>query len=125
MRLIQEDYLGDNWKMTVCCILLNQTTNQQVRKVLDPLFRLIPGPEICIITDVEKISSIIRPTGFYNVKANRIKKMSQKWVNGFIDPSELPGVGKYAIESWNIFVNRRTDFIPSDGKLRAYLESLN
>mgnify|MGYP003871563517 CR=1 FL=1 len=122
--LIQEDYLDNPWKMVVCCILLNQTTNQQVRKVLISLFELMPTPESCILLDPSKIASIIKPTGFYNIKSDRIKKMSQKWIDGFSHPSELPGVGKYAMESWDIFVNKKTDINPSDKKLKMYLESL-
>ena len=124
VRLIQHDYLDDPWKMLVCCILLNQTTNQQVRKVLDPLFELMPTPESCVSVDPLKISEIIKPTGFYNIKAARIQKLSQKWIEGFEDPRELPGVGKYAMESWDIFVNKKTDFTPSDKKLKMYLDSL-
>lgn len=123
-RLIQEDYLGDPWKMVVICILLNQTTNQQVRKVLPGLFDLIKDPRTCSYTDQSRISEIIRPTGFYNVKAKRIIDMSKKWVDGFDHPSELPGVGKYALESWSIFVDKNTDISPSDKKLRLYLDSL-
>jgi len=37
----------------------------------------------------------------------------------------LPGVGKYAIESWEIFVNGNFSISPSDKKLRGYLESMN
>jgi methyl-CpG-binding domain protein 4 len=122
--LIQEDYLDNPWKMVVCCILLNQTTNQQVRKVLISLFELMPTPESCVLLDSSKIASIIKPTGFYNIKSDRIKKMSQKWIDGFSHPSELPGVGKYAMESWDIFVNKKTDINPSDKKLKMYLESL-
>ncbi len=110
--------------MLVCCILLNQTTNQQVRKVLDPLFELIPDPESCVVADPIKISEIIKITGFYNIKAARIQKLSKKWIEGFEDPKELPGVGKYAMESWDIFVNKKTDFTPSDKKLKMYLDSL-
>ena len=111
--------------MLVCCILLNQTTNQQVRKVLDPLFELIPDPESCVGADSTKIAEIIKPTGFYNIKANRMQKLSRKWIDGFSHPTELPGVGKYAMESWDIFVNNRTDFTPSDKKLKMYLDSLS
>ena len=125
VRLIQHDYLDNPWKMLICCILLNQTTNQQVRKVLDPLFELIPDPESCIEADPIKIAEIIRPTGFYNIKANRMQKLSQKWLEGFSHPTELPGVGKYAMESWDIFVNNRIDFTPSDKKLKMYLDSLS
>ena len=124
VRLIQHDYLDNPWKMLICCILLNQTTNQQVRKVLDPLFNLIPDPESCISADPEKIAEIIKPTGFYNIKASRMQKLSRKWLDGFSHPTELPGVGKYAMESWDIFVNNRTDFTPSDKKLKMYLDSL-
>lgn len=124
VRLIQHDYLDDPWKMLVCCILLNQTTNQQVRKVLDPLFELMPNPEACVSVDPLKISEIIKPTGFYNIKASRIQKLSQRWIEGFSDPRDLPGVGKYAMESWDIFVNKKTDFTPSDKKLKMYLDSL-
>jgi endonuclease III len=111
--------------MLICCILLNQTTNQQVRKVLDPLFELIPDPESCVNADPIKIAEIIKPTGLYNIKAARIQKLSKKWIEGFEDPRELPGVGKYAMESWEIFVNKKTDFTPSDKKLKMYLESLS
>jgi methyl-CpG-binding domain protein 4 len=124
VKLIQHDYLDDPWKMTVCCILLNQTTNQQVRKVLDTLFSFIPDPESCIEKVPEEIAAIIKPTGFQNTKADRIKKMSQKWIEGFSHASELPGIGKYGVESWEIFVNGRTDFIPSDKKLKMYLDSM-
>ncbi len=125
VRLIQHDYLDNPWKMLICCILLNQTTNQQVRKILGPLFDLIPDPESCIEADPLKIAEIIKPTGFYNIKANRMQKLSQKWIEGFSHPTELPGVGKYAMESWDIFVNNRTDFTPSDKKLKMYLDSLS
>lgn len=125
VRLIQHDYLDNPWKMVVCCILLNQTTNQQVRKVLDPLFELIPDPETCVEADPLKMAEIIRPTGFYNIKSSRIQKMSRKWLEGFNDPRELPGIGKYAMESWDIFVNKKTDFTPSDKKLKMYLDSLS
>ena len=93
--------------------------------MLDPLFDLIPDPESCIEADSFKIAEIIRPTGFYNIKANRMQKLSQKWLEGFSHPTELPGVGKYAMESWDIFVNNRTDFTPSDKKLKMYLDSLS
>lgn len=124
-RLIQEDYVDNPWKMTVICILLNQTTNQQVRKILNPLFDLIESPEKCSSLDVSEIYPIIRGTGFGNVKAKRIVSMSQKWIGGFKSVEDLPGIGKYGKESWDIFVNCKTDFVPTDKKLRMYLESLN
>ena len=111
--------------MTVACILLNQTTNQQVRKVLSNLFPVIKSPEECSKLNPDLIYPIIKSTGFGNVKARRIVDMSKKWVDGFDDVLELPGIGKYGKESWDIFVNGNTDFVPSDKKLRMYLEGLD
>ena len=96
-----------------------------MRKILGPLFELIPDPQSCSEADPSKIAEIIRPTGFYNIKADRMKKMSKKWIDGFNHPKELPGVGKYALESWDIFVEGKTNFVPSDKKLKMYLDSLD
>ena len=124
-RLIQEDYVDKPWEMVVICILLNQTTNLQVRRILPELFNLIKDPVTCSKMDPDLIAKVIRPTGFYNIKARKIVDMSGVWISGFKDPSDLPGVGKYAIESWEIFVNGNFSISPSDKKLRGYLESMN
>lgn len=122
-RLIQEDYT-DPWQMVVCCILLNQTSNVQVRKVLDPLFKKIKNPATCSALIEEDISQIIKSTGFSNIKARRIIAMSRKWIEGFSDVSELPGVGAYGKESWEIFVNKNLSIDPTDKKLKMYLEKV-
>jgi methyl-CpG-binding domain protein 4 len=125
-KLIQEDYVSDPWKMLVCCILLNQTTNQQVRKVLDKLFALIPTPEKASEEkNLYEIETIIKSTGFSKIKSQRILKMSQKWISGFKSVRELPGVGKYASDSWEIFINRNLSLDVTDKKLKLYLEAFN
>jgi methyl-CpG-binding domain protein 4 len=123
--LIQEEYLTDPWKMLVCCILLNQTNNKQVRPILLDLFRYIPNPESASIANPLEISSIIKKTGFQNVKADRIIKLSNKWVSGFKEVSELPGIGQYGKDSWEIFINKNLSIIPTDKKLSAYLRNIN
>ena len=111
--------------MLVCCILLNQTNNKQVRPLLKDLFELIPDPLSAIECDESSLASLIRTTGFQNVKAQRIKKMSFFWLQGFEKIEDLPGVGKYGKESWEIFVNGKTNLEVSDKKLKAYLEAIN
>jgi endonuclease III len=123
--LIQEDYINDPWKMLVCCILLNQTNNKQVRPILSSLFEFIPHPQSAISCDKESLAAIIKTTGFQNTKADRIVKLSQKWIDGFEQVSDLPGVGKYGVDSWNIFIERDLSVIPTDKKLLAYLEAIN
>lgn len=119
--LIQEEYLDNPWRMMVCCICLNQTNNKQVRPILDILFSIVPDPNSAILCEIETISECLKSTGFQNVKAGRIKKMSQKWIEGFNDPSELPGIGKYGQDSWDIFINGNMGRETGDKKLIAYL----
>ena len=122
--LIQENYPNDPWKMLVCCILLNQTNNRQVRPILDAVFDLIPDIDSAIKCDPKSLAAIIKTTGFYNLKARRIIAMSKVYKEGFIRVTELPGIGIYANESWEIFVNGNLDIKPTDGKLRAYLDAV-
>ncbi len=119
--LIQEDYLNDPWKMLVCCILLNQTNNKQVRPILSSIFELIPNPISASEIDPKVLAEVIKTTGFQNIKASRIKKLSQKWLDGFHSVSDLPGIGKYGKDSWEIFIDKRVDVNPTDKKLLKYL----
>lgn len=123
--LIQEDYLDDSWKMLVCCILLNQTNNKQVRPILSSVFNLIPNPMSASKVDVEVLAQVIKTTGFQNIKASRIKKLSQKWVDGFSSVSDLPGIGRYGLDSWRIFVEGDLTIPTQDKKLGTYLEEVN
>lgn len=50
--------------------------------------------------------------------------LSKKWVEGFSDPEDLPGIGQYGKDSWEIFINRNLFIEVGDKKLRAYLESI-
>jgi methyl-CpG-binding domain protein 4 len=123
--LIQEDYLDNPWKMMVCCILLNQTNNKQVRPILSSVFELITDPISTIGCEPERLAAVIKTTGFQNVKASRIIKLSQKWVDGFDDAIDLPGIGKYGRDSWEIFVNGNVNLEVTDKKLDAYLRAIN
>lgn len=122
--LIQEEYVSDPWKMMVCCILLNQTNNRQVRPVLSTLFELVPDPLSALGCSEQSLAAVIKTTGFQNIKAKRIKLLSQKWIEGFSDPKDLPGIGQYGKDSWEIFINRNLFIDVEDKKLKAYLESI-
>lgn len=123
--LIQEEYVQDPWKMLVCCILLNQTNNKQVRPVLSSVFELIPDPISAIGCDPERLAAVIKTTGFQNIKAKRIRDLSSKWVDGFNDPMDLPGIGQYGRDSWEIFIKKNLSVEPTDKKLLGYLEYIN
>jgi endonuclease III len=123
LHLIQEDYKNDPWKVLVCCILLNQTNNKQVRPLIREFFLKWPNSFSVVKEDQNTISDFIKTTGFQNMKAKRIKDFSEVWSKGERDPLKFPGIGKYGLEAWNIFVLNYFNFVPTDKKLRMYLET--
>lgn len=119
--LIQTHYIGDPWKIMISCILLNQTTNIQVRPVIINLFNRFPTPNSITRSHTQEIADIIKSTGFQNVKAKRIIDFTEVWNSGERNPDKFPGIGPYARDSWKIFVEGITNISPSDKKLKIYL----
>ena len=114
---LQEVYGEDPWKVLVCCVLLNRTSRQQVDCIRDELFERWPTPGAMARADTRELSILLHSLGFYNRRARTLVEMSKKWLE--TDPlvdgvGHLPGVGKYASDSWAIFVQRRTDVEPTD-----------
>ncbi len=125
LDLIQTHYEDDPWKIMISCILLNQTSNVQVRPVIKKFFEVFPTPNSLNESHQNLISSILQPTGFQNVKARRIINFTNVWNLGERDPNKFPGIGPYGRDSWKIFIEGKTDFSPADKKLSAYLLQLN
>lgn len=124
ISIIQEKYKNDPWKVLVCCILLNQTNNKQVRPLIENFFLKWPNSSSLMKEDTEVISDFIKPTGFQNVKAKRLKSFSVEWTQGIRDPNLFTGIGKYGKEAWRIFIENDFNFYPSDKKLKMYLDAL-
>ncbi len=122
INIIQKEYSDDPWKVLICCILLNQTSNKQVRPLISDFFKKWPDSSSVNSEDELAISDFIKTTGFQNVKARRIKKFSNEWSSGIRDPFKFSGIGDYGREAWRIFVTKDLEFIPKDNKLRMYLE---
>jgi len=122
INIIQKEYSDDPWKVLICCILLNQTSNKQVRPLISDFFKKWPDSSSVNSEDELVISDFIKTTGFQNVKARRIKKFSNEWSSGIRDPFKFSGIGDYGREAWRIFVTKDLEFIPKDNKLRMYLE---
>jgi methyl-CpG-binding domain protein 4 len=122
----QEMYQSDPWKMLIVCMMLNQTCYKQVDLVRDEFFRRFTGPKSLIAASNEEIISIIRPLGFYNRRAVQWKKFSEAWLTwDGSDVSSLPGVGKYASDSWKIFQQGIYSITVEDKELKKYLQWIN
>ena len=109
----------------ISCILLNQTSNQQVRPVITKFFDVFPTPNSLNESHITDISEILKSTGFQNIKAKRILDFTKAWNSGERDPNKFPGIGPYGRDAWKIFIEEKIDFVPADKKLSAYLAQLN
>jgi methyl-CpG-binding domain protein 4 len=122
MAIIQQEFQHDPWKMLVGCIMLNQTSNKNVRQVIYTFFDRWPTPQSVVEADPNEIREHIRPLGFYNVRTARIQRFSQEYITKrFSKASELYGIGKYADDSYEIFINGNLNVEPTDKILRRFL----
>lgn len=122
MALIQQEFQHDPFKMLVGCIMLNQTSNKNVRQVIYSFFDRWPTPQSVLNANPDDIREHIRPLGFYNVRTRRIQRFSHEYIEKrFIRASELHGIGKYADDSYEIFIKGNLNVNPTDKILIRYL----
>jgi len=119
--LLQEIYQPDGWKMLTCCMLLNLTNRKQVDTVRNELFKRYPTPKDMMNANQSELAELLKPLGLYNRRAKSLKRMSEGYVKGFKSVDELYGIGKYAMDSWEIFQNNNRNVNPTDKVLLAYL----
>jgi endonuclease-3 len=90
------------FQLLTAVIMSAQTTDVTVNKVTPTLFERFPDAKSLAEADLDEIKEIIKPTGFFNAKANNIQKCAQALVANFggIVPQTieelvtLPGVGR-------------------------------
>jgi endonuclease III len=102
LRGLQMEEQDDPFKILIGTILSARTRDENTTKVIKKLFARFRTPDDIASADIDEIKKLIRSIGFYNVKAERIKQVSQIIVSKFggqvpddIDSLlELPGVGR-------------------------------
>jgi endonuclease-3 len=102
LKQLQEEELGDPFKVLIGTILSSRTRDETTTKVVKTLFKRFKNAKELAEGNLEEIKQIIHSIGFYNVKAKRIIKVSQlivKRFDGKVPNSiekllELPGVGR-------------------------------
>jgi len=127
LNLVQELYFGDDWKVLVCCILLNLTTHKQVRKILPSLFKRYPEPDFMILADEDDLREILQPLGLSNKRAKTLIRFSRDYINNsWSSAKELHGCGKYADDAWHMFCKGDWENIaPNDHALNYYYSYLS
>lgn len=120
-RLIQEEYYPDEWKVLVCCVLLNRCRGETARTVIEQLFNVFPDVASIAKADVVELTSLLKPLGFQNRRAKTLIKMAASFREDWRDVRELPGVGSYAYDCYRIFfLEELSDVPPEDGPLTDY-----
>jgi endonuclease-3 len=102
LRGLQKEEQGDPFKILIGTILSARSRDENTTKVVNRLFERFKTPQDLAAADIEELKKIIHSIGFYNVKAERVKEVSQVLVSRFdgrvpsdIDQLlELPGVGR-------------------------------
>jgi endonuclease III len=102
LRGLHMEEQDDPFKILIGTILSARTRDENTTKVVNKLFARFKTPDDIASADIDEIKEIIHSIGFYNVKAERIKQVSQVIVSKFggqvpddIDSLlELPGVGR-------------------------------
>jgi endonuclease III len=121
-NLLQEIYYPDAWKILVVCMFLNQTGRKQVDMVRDEFFEKYPNASKCVMADYDEMVRILTPMGFQNKRSSAIIRMSREYMNmKWEKASDLYGIGKYANDSYEIFINHNLDVEPDDHILNKYL----
>lgn len=102
LRGLQNEETGDPFKILIGTVLSARTRDENTTKVVRRLFERFQTPQELAEANIDEIKKIIHSIGFYNVKADRIKKVSESIVKNHagVVPAdidsllELPGVGR-------------------------------
>lgn len=122
MPIIQQEFQHNPFQMLIGCIMLNQTSNRNVRQVIYSFFDKWPTPQSILNADPDLIREHIRPLGFYNRRTETIIRFSREYIEKkFNRASELHGIGKYADDSYEIFIKGNLNVNPTDKILIRYL----
>ena len=93
---------GSPFELLVATVLSAQTTDVRVNQVTPALFARWPDPAALAGADLTEVEAVIRPTGFFRVKARSLRGLAHDLVTRFdgevpatmADLVALPGVGR-------------------------------
>lgn len=124
--LFQESLYKDPFWMLVACSLVNLTTWKSAEPVFESIREKWPTPEELEKADPSVLYRMVAKLGFGKIRSTRLPALAAMYLyrspKTAKDVLELPGCGKYASDSWAIFVEGRLDIEPTDKELIAWLE---
>ena len=109
--LMVQQQVANDWQHMVGVICLNQTGRKKVKKLLPAFFEKFPTARHLLNSDRETIAEMLKDIGMKNVRAHRIYRMSQDYLNwDGNDATQLFGIGKYGSDSYEIFYKNNISF---------------
>lgn len=127
-KLFQEDLLDEPFWMLVACSLVNLTTWDQGQPAFEWLRRNYGDAGELAGAFEEDLHAPLKPLGLWRRRARSLILLANAWIEreprSYDDVKRLPGCGKYAADTWAIFVEDRRDVEPTDGKLLWHLQRL-
>lgn len=134
---MQERYRNDPWALLVGCILFNMVRGSSAQPVHEEFLRIWPNA-LKLVDAIEdnvfvtltriRMERLLKPLGLFKRRTDSIIKMSEDFlrmrpdVNHDVDVKELRGCGKYASDSFEIFVRGNIVRDVTDKELRRYVE---
>ncbi len=108
MKILNENYTirvvcnRDPYKVLIRTILSQRTRDENTDQATENLFSVYPDIYAVADGSIEKIQELIKPAGFYRVKAGRIKEVSRILIDQYVgevpddlkELMSLPGVGR-------------------------------
>lgn len=108
--------------------MVNRATWRVAAPVHATLRRLYPLPASLAAASPDDIRPILRPLRFVTRRAERLVAFARAWVEGppvtADDVLGMPGCGRYAADSFAIFVEGKTYISPTDRRLVEHLSHL-
>lgn len=116
--------------MLVGCSLVNLTNWIKAKPVFQEMFRRSAGdPTWFTEVDALELQELLKPLGLWRNRAKALPRMAVHYIEtpprDFRDVPSIPGCGKYASDSWAIFIDRTPELVrPTDRILLRYLEEM-
>jgi len=111
----ERGHSSDPFEVLISTVLSQRTKDANTEKASSALFSRFKTPKQMAKADIRKIEKLIRPSGFYKVKARRIKQISRIIIekfNGKVPRTmdellSLPGVGRKTANCVLVFAYRQ------------------
>jgi endonuclease III len=127
-----QELAATRFEVLVAAMLLNRTRREQVDPVWTGLLARWPDVDALAGADVEELADALRTLGLQRRRARLLIRLASTYRHlrrcgvriRREEVETLPGCGRYAVESWAIFVEGDLDVDPADDVLAMRVAEL-